>query len=134
MAYSRLGEWGMELWVRDQRTGSTRRLADVPCNQMQPSWEDGSKTLIYGTDCGAQSLAYRGGAPACRSVKREEFMMDLETLKNNRESLAEHDALFAILTDHRRGGDKWDVDEFMATGEAEIETVMQQPRLDSLRP
>ncbi len=50
--------------------------------------------------------------------------MDLETLKNNWESLAERDALFAILTDHRRAAGKWDVDEFMATGEAEIETVM----------
>ena len=51
-------------------------------------------------------------------------MMNLETLRNNWESLAERDALFAILTDHRRVGGKWDVDEFMATGEAEIETVM----------
>jgi SAM-dependent methyltransferase len=51
-------------------------------------------------------------------------MMDLETLKNNWESLAERDALFAILTDHRRAGGKWDVDEFMATGEAEIDTVI----------
>lgn len=50
--------------------------------------------------------------------------MNLETLKNNWESLAERDALFAILTDHRRVGGKWDVDEFMATGEAETETVM----------
>ena len=58
-------------------------------------------------------------------------MMNLETLKNNWESLAERDALFAILTDHRRVGGKWDVDEFMATGEMEIETVMQH--LSSIR-
>jgi SAM-dependent methyltransferase len=51
-------------------------------------------------------------------------MMSLETLKNNWESLAERDALYAILTDHRRAGGKWDVPEFMATGEAEIVTVM----------
>jgi SAM-dependent methyltransferase len=51
-------------------------------------------------------------------------MMSLETLKNNWESLAERDALYAILTDHRRAGGKWKVPEFMATGEAEIETVM----------
>ena len=51
-------------------------------------------------------------------------MMSLETLKNNWESLAERDALYAILTDHRRAGGKWNVPEFMATGEAEIETVM----------
>ena len=52
MAYSRLEDGMWNLWLRDQRTGSTRRLADVPCNQIQPSWEDGSKTLLYGTDCG----------------------------------------------------------------------------------
>jgi SAM-dependent methyltransferase len=58
-------------------------------------------------------------------------MMNLETLKNNWESLAERDALFAILTDHRRVGGKWNVDEFMATGKAEIETVMHH--LSSIR-
>jgi hypothetical protein len=52
MAYSHLEDGMWNLWVRDRRTGSTRRLADVPCNQIQPSWEDGSKTLLYGTDCG----------------------------------------------------------------------------------
>jgi hypothetical protein len=52
MAYSHLEDGVWNLWVRDQRTGSTRRLADVPCNQIQPSWQDGSKTLLYGTDCG----------------------------------------------------------------------------------
>ena len=52
MAYSHLEDGVWNLWVRDQRTGSTRRLADAPCNQIQPSWEDGSKTLLYGTDCG----------------------------------------------------------------------------------
>src|ERR1700735_591011 len=51
-------------------------------------------------------------------------MMSLETLKNNWESLAERDALYAILTDNRRAGGKWNVPEFMATGEAEMETVM----------
>jgi SAM-dependent methyltransferase len=51
-------------------------------------------------------------------------MMNLERLKSNWDSLAERDALFAILTDHRRVGGKWDIAEFMATGEAEIETVM----------
>ncbi len=52
MAYSHLENGVWNLWVRDQRSGSTRRLADVPCNQIEPSWEDGSKTLLYGTDCG----------------------------------------------------------------------------------
>jgi hypothetical protein len=51
-------------------------------------------------------------------------MMNLKSLKNNWESLAERDALFAILTDQSRVGGKWKVAEFMATGETEIDTVM----------
>jgi hypothetical protein len=27
------------LWVRDQRTGESHRIADVPCNEIQPAWE-----------------------------------------------------------------------------------------------
>jgi SAM-dependent methyltransferase len=50
--------------------------------------------------------------------------MNLNKLKNDWENLAEHDALGAILTDESRAGGKWDVAEFMATGEAEVETVM----------
>jgi SAM-dependent methyltransferase len=58
-------------------------------------------------------------------------MMNLERLRNNWESLAKRDALFAILTDQTRVGGKWDVTEFMDTGEAEIETVMHH--LGSIR-
>jgi hypothetical protein len=52
MAYSHFehGEWN--LWIRNQQTGITHRIADVPCNQIQPSWESDSKTLLYSTDCG----------------------------------------------------------------------------------
>jgi hypothetical protein len=52
MAYSHLERGMWNLWVRDQTTGVTRRIADVPCNQIQPAWESDSKTLLYGTDCG----------------------------------------------------------------------------------
>jgi ubiquinone/menaquinone biosynthesis C-methylase UbiE len=51
-------------------------------------------------------------------------METLEKLGNVWESLAERDALWAILTDPGKAGGKWSVAEFMATGEAEIETVM----------
>ncbi len=50
--------------------------------------------------------------------------MNLKTLKKDWESLAERDALHSILTDQRRAGGKWDLAEFMATGEAEMKTVM----------
>ena len=52
LAYSHLQQGVWNLWLRDQRTAETRRIADVPCNQIQPTWEDDSRTLLYGTDCG----------------------------------------------------------------------------------
>jgi hypothetical protein len=61
MAFSHLLDGVWNLWLRDQRTGSTHRLADVPCNQVQPSWQNDSKTLLYGTDCG-RSLWFTAAA------------------------------------------------------------------------
>lgn len=52
MAYSRLDHGAWNLWLRDERTGATRRIANEPCNQIQPAWENDSKTLLYSTDCG----------------------------------------------------------------------------------
>jgi hypothetical protein len=52
MAYSRLDRGMWNLWLRDQGNGVTLRIADVPCNQIEPSWEGDSKTLLYDTDCG----------------------------------------------------------------------------------
>lgn len=49
---------------------------------------------------------------------------DLNETMRDWDSLAERDALWAILTDASKAGGKWDVAEFMATGDAEIETVM----------
>jgi hypothetical protein len=59
MAYSHLKNGMWNLWVRDQETGATRRVADVPCNQIYPSWDDDSKTVLYRTDCG-RSLGLTG--------------------------------------------------------------------------
>lgn len=50
--------------------------------------------------------------------------MNLKKLKNDWEDLAERDALGAILTDASRADGKWDIAEFMATGDAEVDTVM----------
>jgi len=52
MAYSHLEQGMWNLWLRDQGTGVTRRIGNVPCNQVQASWEADSKTIVYGTDCG----------------------------------------------------------------------------------
>ncbi len=52
-------------------------------------------------------------------------MSNIATLRNDWESLAKEDALHAILTDETKVRGKWNVSEFMATGIAEIDTVMQ---------
>ena len=52
MAYSHFDHGAWNLRLRDETTGMTRRIADVPCNQIEPAWEDDSKTLLYSTDCG----------------------------------------------------------------------------------
>ncbi len=52
MAYSHLDHGMWNLWLRDEQTGATRRIADLPCNQIQSAWEGDSKTLLYSTDCG----------------------------------------------------------------------------------
>lgn len=51
-------------------------------------------------------------------------MAGFEKLKNDWEGLAERDALWAILTDANKTGGRWDPGEFLATGESEIQTVL----------
>lgn len=52
------------------------------------------------------------------------FRTDLDETMRDWDSLAERDALWAILTDASKVNGKWDIEEFMATGDAEIQTVM----------
>jgi Tol biopolymer transport system component len=52
LAYSRMEKGVWNLWIRDEKTGATRRIVDVQCNEVQPSWMSDSKTLLYSTDCG----------------------------------------------------------------------------------
>jgi glycosyl transferase family 87/WD40 repeat protein len=52
MAYSHMEHGVWNLWIRDRLTGATRRVADVPCNQIESSWESDSKTMVYANDCG----------------------------------------------------------------------------------
>ncbi len=61
-------------------------------------------------------------------------MSKLSGLKRDWESLAQRDALAAILTDESKSGGKWDVTQFMATGDAEIETVLQHLASIGLQP
>jgi Tol biopolymer transport system component len=52
LAYSHIQDGVWNLWLMDLTTGRTRRIGNVPCNEVQPSWESDAKTLLYGTDCG----------------------------------------------------------------------------------
>jgi hypothetical protein len=52
LAYSRLEQGVWNLWLWDRKTGVTKPIGDVPCNEIEPSWYADSKTLLYGTDCG----------------------------------------------------------------------------------
>ena len=61
-------------------------------------------------------------------------MSKLSGLKRDWESLAQRDALAAILTDETKSGGKWEVTQFMATGDAEIETVLQHLAAIGLQP
>jgi SAM-dependent methyltransferase len=50
--------------------------------------------------------------------------MSLSALRNAWDDLAERDALGAILTDPQKSGGRWNLAEFLATGDAEIDTVL----------
>ncbi len=52
LAYSHFERGAWNLWIRNQETGETRRIGNVPCNEIEPGWESDSKTLLYSTDCG----------------------------------------------------------------------------------
>jgi len=52
LAYSQLHRGFWNLWLRDMRTGATRRLTYAECNDISPAWQGDSKTLLYATDCG----------------------------------------------------------------------------------
>ena len=51
-------------------------------------------------------------------------MTDLRAVKQTWENLAQTDPLWAICTDGKRRGGKWNATEFFATGEAEISKVL----------
>ena len=54
--------------------------------------------------------------------------MSFERHRQDWEHLAEIDPLWAVLTVRGRKGGRWDVDEFFATGEAEIAHVILDHR------
>ena len=61
-------------------------------------------------------------------------MTDLRDVKQTWENLARTDPLWAICTDDKRLGGKWDAAEFFATGEAEISKVLAHVAAIGLKP
>jgi Tol biopolymer transport system component len=52
LAYSHMEKGVWNLWLMDLVSGAERRIGNVPCNEVQPSWESDSEVVLYGTDCG----------------------------------------------------------------------------------
>jgi Tol biopolymer transport system component len=52
LAYSQLERGVWNLWLRNLDSGDTRRLTSAECNDLSPTWELDSRTLIYASDCG----------------------------------------------------------------------------------
>jgi Glycosyltransferase family 87/WD40-like Beta Propeller Repeat len=52
LAFSGFQSGNWNLYLREMTTQRVRRISDVPCNQINPSWEADSKTLLYASDCG----------------------------------------------------------------------------------
>ncbi len=52
LAYSQLEHGVWNLWLRNLQSGDTRRLTNAECNDLSPTWEADSHTLIYASDCG----------------------------------------------------------------------------------
>ena len=54
--------------------------------------------------------------------------MKLERQRRDWEDLARFDALWAVLTDPRRAGTGWELDEFFLTGEHDVERLLAVAR------
>lgn len=54
LAYSLLQAGNWRLFIRQMRTGETRKIAGEDCNHIEPAWEADSRTLVYASDCGRQ--------------------------------------------------------------------------------
>lgn len=50
---------------------------------------------------------------------------DLRTVQARWDDLGRDDPMWAVLTDRTRAGNRWDVDEFLSTGEVEIDGVFR---------
>jgi dipeptidyl aminopeptidase/acylaminoacyl peptidase len=52
LAFSKLQSGNWNIWLRDLRSGQTSRLTHADCNDVEPTWDSDSTTLVYASDCG----------------------------------------------------------------------------------
>jgi hypothetical protein len=52
LAYGRQDRGVWNLWVIDLETDKTRRITNEECNDIAPTWEADSQTLVFASDCG----------------------------------------------------------------------------------
>jgi hypothetical protein len=52
LAYSRRSGGVWNLWLRRMNSVEDRRITDANCNDVSPSWEADSRTLLFASDCG----------------------------------------------------------------------------------
>jgi Tol biopolymer transport system component len=52
LAYGRQDRGVWNLWLMDLHTKETRRITNEECNDITPSWEPDSQTLVFASDCG----------------------------------------------------------------------------------
>jgi Tol biopolymer transport system component len=52
LAYSRRSGGVWNLWLRRMDSAEDRRITDADCNDVSPSWEADSRTLLFASDCG----------------------------------------------------------------------------------
>jgi Glycosyltransferase family 87/WD40-like Beta Propeller Repeat len=52
MAFESMQTGPKQIWLRDAVSGKTKVVAGGDCNNSSPAWEEGSRTLIFASDCG----------------------------------------------------------------------------------
>lgn len=52
LAYARQSHGVWNLWLRNMQTAEETRITSADCNDVSPSWEADSKTLLFASDCG----------------------------------------------------------------------------------
>jgi hypothetical protein len=72
MAFESMQAGPKQVWLRDTVSGKTEVVAGGDCNSSSPAWEEGSRTLIFASDCGrglGLPVLYRASLPLQTHLK-----------------------------------------------------------------